>query len=56
MTIPILEEETVFLDYLDEQGDDWGFKLIDDAPQEAIDALASYLSRAAAIRKSQDTN
>ena len=54
MIIPILEDEIVFLDYLDDQSADWGFKLVDDAPIEAKEALSSYLSRAERIRKPQE--
>ena len=45
MIIPILEEELVFLDYLDYSYDGWGYRLVDDAPINAIESLSAYLLR-----------
>jgi hypothetical protein len=45
MTIPLLDSERIFLDYLDEDYTDFGYKLVDNAPDEAVKALASYLKR-----------
>jgi hypothetical protein len=33
------------MDYLDMENEDFGYKLVDNAPQEASDALERYLSR-----------
>lgn len=52
MTIPLLENEAVFLDYLDEDYEGWGFKLVDNAPEEAVDALDSYTRRCNRIKES----
>jgi len=46
MMIPILENESIFLEYLDDENDDYGFKLTENAPEEAIIALESYNKRA----------
>lgn len=52
MMIPILEEELIFLDYIDTESDEWGYKLVDKAPKEAISALVSYLWRSEKLRES----
>lgn len=50
MIIFPLEEEMVFVDYIDQQNEEEGFKLVESAPDEAVEALESYKKRAAAIR------
>lgn len=52
MMIPILEEELIFLDYLDTDNEDFGYKLVDNAPKEAISALVLYLLRSEKIIES----
>lgn len=54
MMIPLLEEEEVFLKYLDEDSMDFGFKLKEDAPDDAKKALASYILRVEQIMRSAE--
>lgn len=51
MLIPLLEEEMIILDYLDTESEEPGFHLVEFAPDEAHEALASYKKRAARLRR-----
>lgn len=53
MIVPLLEEEKIFIDYLDDDSLDWGLTLIEDAPQEAKDALDNYLNRYNKLKQNQ---